>query len=88
MLFTGKDDGHNIEDYIAYKKKEWPQSWKSTLYTYLSDEKQLQSTSSICKAMYQLLDEDYENIYLGTWSHVKNKDQRGHNNLLSYDIIY
>ena len=71
MYFTRKCDGPSIEEYIVYDKKKYSYLWQSIIYYNLRDEAKIWGECNVLnEKMHSLSQEEYENIFLGKWSHT------------------
>jgi hypothetical protein len=75
LYFTGRDDGHSIEEYIQYDKSVWKENWKSHLHWGFKDEVLIWWQSFDYSEWMPYSEEASEKSILDKWSHAKIKDK-------------
>jgi hypothetical protein len=67
-FFTGQDDGPNIEEILAFRKKQYTNLWRTWIYLCFQDDASRWWTFLNHDKIMTLSDEDYEKFLLARWS--------------------
>ena len=86
LLFTGKDDGPTIEEFIQRYKSTHGTYWKIPMMLNMRDEAQKWNLSLDLKQLTKLSDAEYGKIFLDKWSQARKKENETHKGLISTSV--